>query len=155
MRSRKMYDQHAAMVSTDPESASVYGVKAQSELNNSKYFHVVDGLPSDIMHGILEGVLPLHFKVMLRKFIVEEKRFTINELNRRFQGFAFGTSDYRNKPSLLKNITASDCHIRQSGIVPDKSLIWFKSNFNFENSGALSYCNLLYLFRLWVGGMGG
>jgi hypothetical protein len=133
MRSRKMYDRHAAMVSTDPESASVYGVKAQSELNNSKYFHVVDGLPSDIMHDILEGVLPLHFKVMLRKFIVEEKRFTINELNRRIQGFAFGTSDYRNKPSLLKNITASDC---QSGIVPNKSLIWFKSNFNFENSGA-------------------
>jgi hypothetical protein len=47
------------MVSTDP--ASVYGVKAQSELNNSKYFHVVDGLPSDIMHDILEEVLPLHF----------------------------------------------------------------------------------------------
>lgn len=65
MRSRDMYDRHAALVSTDPASVSVYGVKAQSELNNSKYFHVVDGLPSDIMHDILEGVLPLHFKVML------------------------------------------------------------------------------------------
>lgn len=137
MRSREMYDRHAALVSTDPESVSVYGVKAQSELNNSKYFHVVDGLPSDIMHDILEGVLPLQFKVMLRKFVVEERRFTIEELNRRIQGFAFGTNDFRNKPSLLKKITASDCPIRQSGIVPDKFLVMFnKSNFNFENNGA-------------------
>ena len=151
MRSRKMYDQHAAMVSTDPESASVYGVKAQSELNNSKYFHVVDGLPSDIMHDILEGVLPLHFKVMLRKFIVEEKIFTFNELNRRIQGFAFGTSDCRNKSSFLKNITASDCHIRQSGIVPVKSLIWFKSNFNYENSVSIHTVICCICSGGWVG----
>ena len=39
-------------------------VSRQSALNNSKFFHVVDGLPSDIVHDILEGVLPLHVKVM-------------------------------------------------------------------------------------------
>ncbi len=110
-----MYNRHAALVTADPESASVYGVKTQSELNNSKYFHVVDGLPSDIMHDILEGVLPLHLKVMLRKFVIEEKRFTIDELNRRIHGFAFGANDSRNKPSLLKNLNASDNPIRQSG----------------------------------------
>jgi hypothetical protein len=58
-------------------------------MNNSKYFHVVDGLPSDIMHDILECVLPLHFKVMLRKFVLEEKKFTIDELNTQIHGFAF------------------------------------------------------------------
>jgi hypothetical protein len=33
------------LVSEDPESASVYGVKKPSALNASKYFHAVDGLP--------------------------------------------------------------------------------------------------------------
>ncbi len=73
MRSREMYDRHAALATTDPESASIYGVKKMSGLNSSKYFHVVDGLPSDIMHAILEGVLPLHLKVMLKKFVLDEK----------------------------------------------------------------------------------
>ena len=117
VRSQEMYDRHAALATNDPESASICGVKTKSELNNSKYFHVVGGLPSDIKHDILEGVLPLHLKVMLRKF-VGEKRFTMDELNRRIQGFAFGKNDLKNKPSLLKNLNASDIPIRQSGIVP-------------------------------------
>ena len=115
MRSRSMYDRHAEMASTDPESATVYGVKARSELNNSKYFHVVDGLPSDIMHDILEGVIPLHLKVMLRKF-VEEKILSLDELNTRIHGFGYGPNDCKNKPSLCKNLTASDVSMRQSGI---------------------------------------
>ena len=116
MRSRSMYDRHAEMASNDPESASVYGVKARSELNNSRYFHVVDGLPSDIMHDILEGVIPLHLKVMLRKF-VQEKILSFDELNKRIHCFGYGPNDYKNKPSLLKNLTASDASIRQSGII--------------------------------------
>lgn len=119
MRSREMYDRHANFAATDPESATVYGVKARSELNSSKYFHVVDGLPSDIMHDILEGVLPLHFKVMLKVFL-DKKMFTLDELNRRIQGFPFGPNDSRNKPSLIKNLSASDCTVRQSGIIPEK-----------------------------------
>ena len=117
MRTREMYDRHAVLVSSDPESASVYGVKRQSALNNSKFFHVVNGLPSDIMHDILEGVLPLHVNVMLRKFIMDEKYFTLDELNRRLHSFSFGANDFRNKPSLLRNLNASDCQIRQSGLL--------------------------------------
>jgi hypothetical protein len=63
MPSREMYDRHAALATTDLESASIYGVKTQSELNNSKYFHAVGSLPSDVMHDILEGVLLLHLKL--------------------------------------------------------------------------------------------
>ena len=134
MRAREMYDRHADLVATDPEYAPVYGVKERCVLNSSKYFHVVDGLPSDIMHEILEGVLPLHLKVMLRKFVLDEKRFTLDERNRWIHGFAFGASDFRNKPSLLKNLNASDCPIRQSGIVSETFLVMLKSNFNFKNN---------------------
>ena len=103
------------LVSTDPESASVYGVKKPSALNSSKYFHVVGGLPSDIMHDILEGVLPLHIKVMLRKFIMEEKLFTLDQFNKKLTNFPIGVCDLRNKPSLIKNVSLKDYHLRQSG----------------------------------------
>jgi hypothetical protein len=54
MRTRENYSRQMDLVAEDPESVSVYGVKKPSSLNASKYFHVVDGLPSDIMHDILE-----------------------------------------------------------------------------------------------------
>ena len=68
------------------------------------------------VHVILHGVLPLHFKVMLRKF-VEKKIFTVDELNNWIQSFAFAKNDLRNKPSSLKNLNSSDNDICQSGIV--------------------------------------
>ena len=120
MRTREMYDKHANMVACDPESASVYGIKSKSALNTSMYFHAVDGLPSDIMHDILEGVLPLHVKVMLKKFISVEKRFTLDELNGRIAKFPFGVTDYRNKPSLQRNLN----DMRQSGIALYLFLHW-------------------------------
>lgn len=110
-----MYDRQVALVSQDPVSASVYGIKACSALNRSRYYHVVDGLPSDVMHDVLEGVLPLQFKLMLRKFILEDKMFTLNELNKRVHIFAFGANDACSKPSLLKPLNG-DNPIRQSGI---------------------------------------
>lgn len=114
MRTRGGYNQQAAFVANDPASASVYGVKKQSILNRSNFFHVVDGLPSDIMHDMLEGVIPLHVKVMLRKFVVAEKLFSLDELNKRLLGFPFGDSDSRNRPSSINNLNA-DHHMRQSG----------------------------------------
>ena len=52
---------------------------------------------------------------MLRKF-VEEKILSFDELNTRIHGFAYGPNDYKNKPSLCKNLTASDVSMQQSGI---------------------------------------
>ena len=48
---------------------------------------------------------------------MDEKYFTLDELKRRLHRSSFGANDYRNKPSLLKNLNASDCQIRQSGLL--------------------------------------
>jgi hypothetical protein len=45
------------LVKEDPAMAKVYGVKWSSLLNQSKFFHLVDGLDLDIMHEQLEGEL--------------------------------------------------------------------------------------------------
>ena len=111
MHSGEMYNRHAEFVATDPRSVSVYGVKKKSALNSSKYFHAVDGLPADIMHDMLEVVLPLHVKVMLIKFIMEDKYFTLNELNKQLTTFPFGMCDSRNRPSLIKQVNQGDYHM--------------------------------------------
>lgn len=100
MRTREGHNNQAMLVTTDPESCSVYGVKTQSVLNGTKFFHVVDGLPSDIMHDLLEGVLPRHMKMMLKKFICE-KFFTLEELNHRLSCFPYGSSDSTNKQAIF------------------------------------------------------
>lgn len=115
MRTKDGYDRQAQLVSADPQSARVYGVKGQSALNSSKFFHVVGGLPSDIMHDILEGVLPLHIKALLSRFVMENKFFTLDELNKRLLQFPFGSNDSSNRPSLIKNLNTADRHMNQSG----------------------------------------
>ena len=119
------YDRQAQLVSADPESAKVYGVKGLSALNRSRFFHVVTGLLSDIMHDILEGVLPLHMKAMLHRFVIESKYFSLDELNRRLLHFPFGFTDSKNRPSIAKNLNLADRH-SWSEIFPVTEVTHFK-----------------------------
>ncbi len=98
----------------DPDLASVYGVKRNSILNQSKFFHVVDGLDPDIMHDQLEGVLPLTVKLMLKHFIKVDKYVTLDMLNHRIKAFNYGSADGNSelKPVILSNDSGS---ISQSG----------------------------------------
>ena len=80
----------------------VYGVKSNSIPNQSRFFHVVDGLDPDIMHDQLEGVLPLTVKLMLKHFIQVDKYLTIDMLNHHIKAFHYGSADGTNKPSELK-----------------------------------------------------
>lgn len=55
------------LVDSDPSHYSVVnGINENSLLNTLEYFHVANGsLIPDIMHDILEGVLPLETRLML------------------------------------------------------------------------------------------
>lgn len=59
-------------------------------MNDSKYYHVVGGLPADAMHDVLEGVLQYHTKELLKFCILEQKTFTLEELNKRITSFDYG-----------------------------------------------------------------
>ena len=103
----------------DPSLSSTYGVKRASVLNQSCYFHVVDGLDLDIMHDQLEGVLPLETKMLVRKLIQHDHVITLEALNERIATFAYGPVDLKNKPSPLKQqiFTSDSASISQSGTV--------------------------------------
>ena len=76
-----------------------YGINCRSPLNRIRGFHVANNqLPQDIMHVILEGVLPLEVKLMLTFFIKHKKYFSIDCLNDRISNFIYGRSEAKNKP---------------------------------------------------------
>ena len=92
----------ANLVHDDQTLFATYGVKRSSILNQSQYFHVVDGLDLDVMHDQLEEVLPLEIKLLLRKYITVDKSLTLDVLNKRIAGFSYPLVDASNKPSLIK-----------------------------------------------------
>ena len=114
--------------------ATSYGVCRNSILNESEFFHVIDGLCPDIMHDVLEGALPYEVKLLLRHSI-QQGYFTLPLLNARIKSFKYGPVDsgkyhdnsilnYFNifvadKPAEIsaQTLTSSDNKLKQSGTV--------------------------------------
>ena len=53
------------------------------------YFHVIGGIPPDAMHDVLEG-LQYAVKEILKVYLLENKLFTLDELNNRIVLFDYG-----------------------------------------------------------------
>ena len=89
------------LIDQDNELSKTYGVCRRSVLCNSQYFHVVDSLPGDAMHDILEGVLQYVCKEMLKEFIFKDKYLTIEEIqknsNSEHHFYCFNESTFRLK----------------------------------------------------------
>jgi hypothetical protein len=86
------------------ESDSVtYGINYRSPLNDLFSFHVADGqLPQDVMHLLLEGVIPYELKLMLREFTAVKKYFTVDDLNNRIRSFNYSPEEAKDKPPPIK-----------------------------------------------------
>ena len=101
LRTRAAQNRHCQLVQTNPKMASTYGFNRASILNQSRFFHAVDGLDLDVMHDQLEGVLPLEIKLLLKKCIKLEEYITLGTLNERIRTFDYGRSDISKKPSPI------------------------------------------------------
>jgi len=94
-----------------------YGINYKSALNKLEDFHVCNNqLPQDMMHILLEGVLPYSVKTMLQNFVSVKHYFTIDSINQRIVSFKFSRSECKSKPSQISsNILHDDGNIHQSG----------------------------------------
>ena len=93
-----------------------FGIKHDSILNSSQYFHVTEGLVPDIMHDVLEGSLAYEIKELI-KYLVSKKILTIACINSYISNFSYYGADARNKPSPIgsNTLSSSDHGLRQSG----------------------------------------
>ena len=74
MRSSTQYCHHCDLIASDVSLASHYsttfGINTKSQLESLQYFTVAEGaMIPDIMHDILEGVLPLELKLILKVYV--------------------------------------------------------------------------------------
>jgi len=95
-RTRENYEQHAHDAECEPSRASVFGVKYKSPFISGS-FHVVEGLPPDIMHDLLEGVIPFELALVL-KVLIAKGYFSLEDLNHCISSWPYGSLDKANTP---------------------------------------------------------
>ena len=101
-----MYDQQCIAIETsDVNISSHFGINVRSILNQSRYFHVIEGLPGDAMHDVLEGLLQYEVEELLKYTINEQQFFTLDNLNQCIQNFDYGFPNVSNKPCVISSTT--------------------------------------------------
>ena len=87
-------------------------------VNELKHFHVAEGsmLP-DVMHDLLEGLLPYEAKLLLQQMINGEKYFKLDVLNDASESMELGYMESSNCPTPIEYTSLiSDGHsLKQNG----------------------------------------
>lgn len=100
LRTVEAYNTQLKFVANDQSFQSVYGLRRNSCLNSVPFFHVVSGLPSDVMHDLLEGVVCDVIECVLQ-YCVSQHFITVNFLNFQIENFPYCGHDKINKPDVL------------------------------------------------------
>jgi hypothetical protein len=132
LRDPETHDYHCSLLDgpLSAEDSTTYGVNVPCPLNSINHFHVAHSqIPQDIMHVIIEGVLPMETKLMLNAFM-DDGFLTIEMLNERVSNFVYGRDEARNKPpkpfqktqGLVQSFT---CHVRYSFCMQRLKSNWY------------------------------
>lgn len=102
-RTCETYDYHCSLLHGPlwNEHSTTYGINFSSTLNNLDHFHVINQLPQDIMHCLLEGVIPYELVLLLNDYIVQRKLFTCDQLNDCIACFSYSNQEAKDKPSAI------------------------------------------------------
>lgn len=100
LRTSEVHQCHLAHIQQIPGDKATYGEYSPSPFEELHYFDVTKALPPDIMHDLLEGVIPLVMKLVISKAHTE-KHITIKEINEELQRISIGQNDKANKPVQL------------------------------------------------------
>lgn len=101
LRTKYLHEQHVASLMTEPKPTSVCGIKSDSVLNKKlSHFHVSNGLPPDIAHDLLEGIIPYELALCFSYF-VQEKYLKLIDINEAIVNFVYVGKDAVNKPQKI------------------------------------------------------
>ena len=105
LRDTDSHNVHVQESLDNTAAVSVSGVKRGCILNTLRYFHVTKNVAPDIMHDMLEGVIPMEVKLVLYTFIYDDKFFKLDTLNNLLSSHNYGHCDKKNKPSQILEST--------------------------------------------------
>lgn len=78
-RTKLNHDRGVEEVLKDQSLVKQYGVKGSCVFRELDYFHTVGGFPPDLMHDLLEGVIPVEMAVCLND-LINKKYITLEYL---------------------------------------------------------------------------
>ena len=114
LRTSDAYEYHLAAVSESAANANVYGVNRPCVFASLPGFDVLRAFPPDIMHDVLEGVIPLTLKLVMRN-IIDTCKCTVSDINKSLNSVKLTHPE--NRPcQLSESITRTDAHIAGSAI---------------------------------------
>ena len=123
--------------------SKVYGINRSSAISHLDHFDITEQLPQDVMHVLLEGVVPLNTGLFLHHVMVEEGHISIDTLNRKLRSFPYGYFESDKKPPALSlaAIQAGDLTGKQTGIT--KITRWYTPNLKFSVPVKVSQVDVL------------
>lgn len=126
MRTPEDHDRQCEELKADPSLSITYGVNSSSILNELQHFHCVGSLLPDVMHDVLEGVLPYETKLMLQKFIQVDQYLQLDDLNHMMEDFELGYTESANRPTPIAfaTLTSGDNSLKQNGRYNPLNILW-------------------------------
>jgi hypothetical protein len=91
---------HVQSVLADRDLRHVYGVFGDCVLSCLKYFDPISCLLPDVMHDLLEGIMPYVVNLAIKK-LVGERIITTKQIHELMSSFVYGISDSTDKPDIL------------------------------------------------------
>lgn len=89
---------------------TAYGINRKSILCEFPYFDIFEQTPPDVMHVLLEGVIPLTLQALIKHFI-STKQTTLVEVNNGIKNFLYGYMEEKDKPNNIRqqDLRGSSC----------------------------------------------
>lgn len=98
-------ESHARTITQIQEDESgqtiVNGIKRCCNLNDLKFYHMLENTSVDLMHDVNEGVVPFFVKFFLN-CLVNKRILNLDAIQSKIRDFNYGTLEKRNIPSLIK-----------------------------------------------------
>jgi hypothetical protein len=139
--------EHLIRTDYDAKVVKKYGVKEDSILNSLKNFHCTTNYVFDPMHDLLEGVVPMTIKLILKHLIQKRKLFTVFDFNARIEKFRYGVEDTKNRPAA--NFTSAMLNSKSNKLKQKSAQCWLLLRvFPFLIGHLLEECDLKYLDQI-------
>ncbi len=130
LREKEIHNQHCAMIAESGMSraerqhySKTYGVNRTSSLTLLEPFDVTEQLPEDVMHVLLEGVVPVHIGLFLKEVLFTAPRpgLRLEWLNSRIRSFPYAYFEVDKKPTAIpaSAVQEGDLTSKQSGKIAD------------------------------------